>query len=530
MKVVTANKMQEMDARAMEEYKIPGVVLMENAGLRVVEEIVQDYSTENLQVIIVSGKGNNGGDGFVIARHLINMGVAVTVYAMSEEKDYRGDALINYCILKHMKVGVKHILKEEDLQTLEGHLAHADLIIDALLGTGLSSNVRGLIGEVIDMLNACPRQVLAVDIPSGIHADTGEVLGRAVEAVKTVTFALPKQGLYLYPGAQNAGEVVVGDISMPREIMEDREIMVYLTSLGLVRECLPERPACSHKGTYGRVFIAGGSPGLTGAVAMAGEAALRSGSGLITAGVPAGLNHIMEVKLTEVMSLSLPDTGENHLSKEALNPVLQELKICDAAGFGPGVFPGEEGTLDLLGEIIKNTPVPLVIDAGGLTLLAEKMEVLGEAPRPLVLTPHPGEMARMLNISPEEVEKDRLNLAQTFAKENKVVLVLKGARTLTALPSGEVHINTTGNPGMASGGTGDVLTGLVVGLVGQGLTPEEGAVCGVYIHGLAGDLAARAKGEAGLTAMDLIEHLPGAMQTLYDAKRDKELEVKTDES
>ncbi len=520
MKVATVQKMREMDARAMREYEIPGVVLMENAGLRVVEEIKKMYPSKSLRAVIVCGRGNNGGDGFVIARHLMNLGSQVTVYAMALEKDYRGDALINFCILNHMKAEVKHILKEEDLSLLVKDLSKANLVVDALLGTGLDSEVRGLMGGVIDRINDSATPVISVDIPSGIQADTGEVLGRAVRAVKTVTFALSKQGLFLYPGAEYTGEVSIGDISMPREIMEDPELTVNLTTPEFVRKCLPERPAYSHKGTYGRILIMGGSPGLTGAVAMAGEAALRCGSGLITAGVPAGLNPVLEVKLTEVMTLPLPETETQGISSRALEPVLTRLKQCDAAGFGPGVSPEEEARAFLEG-LIRETPVPLVIDAGGLTLLAENIEILQEAAHPLVLTPHPGEMAGILKTSAAEVEKNRLETAKSFARSWKVTLVLKGVPTITALPSGEAYINTTGNAGMASGGTGDVLTGIIVSLIGQGAAPEEAAVSGVYLHGLAGDLAAEYRGEPGLAATDLIENLPLVLKDLYSSRTHK---------
>lgn len=519
MKVVTAEKMREMDRRAMEEYGIPGVVLMENAGLRVVEEIKQKYLPESLRVIIACGRGNNGGDGFVIARHLINQGIRTEVYALAREGDYRGDAQVNFLVLKNMGAKIKYILEEKDLDSLETGLIHATLVVDALLGTGLSSDVKGLMGEVIDRINLSSAPVISVDIPSGIHADTGQILGRGVKAQQTVTFALPKQGLFFYPGAALAGEVTVGDISMPREVMKDEEVKVNLVTMSFVRECLPLRPACSHKGTYGRVFLVGGSPGLTGAVALAGEAALKGGSGLVMVGVPRSLNPILEVKLTEVMTLPLPEEEEKCLSKAAEKPILDQLAQCDAAGFGPGVHLRKEA-LSLLEGIIKNTTLPLVIDAGGLALLAENLEILREASAPLVLTPHPGEMGRLMKTPVEEIEKNRLAAARDFARAWQVVLVLKGAHTITALPSGEAYINTTGNPGMASGGTGDVLTGLIVGLIGQGLSPEEAAVAGVYLHGLAGDEAVSTRGEAGLTALDLLECLPGVIKAAYQAERE----------
>lgn len=520
MKVVTAEKMRRMDDRAMQEYGIPGVVLMENAGLRVVEEIQKMGISRSSRVVVISGKGNNGGDGFVIARHLINLGVRVEVFAFSREEEYKGDALVNFLVLKNMGVEPIHILIQEDLFTLERELVHAHLVVDALLGTGLTSQVRGLMAGAIDCLNRAEKTVISVDIPSGIHGDTGEILGRAVKASKTVTFALPKQGLFLYPGAEYAGDIIVGDISMPREVMEDPEVRVNLITEDLVRELLPQRKPNSHKGTYGRVLILGGSPGLTGAPAMAGQTALRSGSGLITVGIPAGLNSILEAKLTEVMTYPLPETLDQGLSSNALAPVLNFLKNCDAAGIGPGIHPDQEA-LSLLKGVIRRTPVPLVLDAGALTLLSRELSLLKEAAQPLVLTPHPGEMALLLDSTVEEVERERLKVAQKFSVTFRITLVLKGARTIVALPSGEVFVNITGNPGMASGGTGDVLTGLLTSLIGQGLSVGDASLLGVYLHGLAGDRAAKNVGEAALTATDLIKELPGTLKALSSHPEDE---------
>ncbi|MDO9574670.1 MAG: NAD(P)H-hydrate dehydratase, partial [Candidatus Contubernalis sp.] len=504
----------------MQQYEIPGVVLMENAGLRVVEAIMEMGVSHRSRVVVVSGKGNNGGDGFVIARHLINLGVEVRVFCFSSEEEYRGDARINFMVLKNMGVKTIHIMKQEDLLCLEKELICANLVVDALLGTGLVSQVRGLMREAIECLNQAGKTVISVDIPSGIHGDTGEVLGRAVRAKKTVTFALPKQGLFLYPGAEYAGEVIVGDISMPRELMDDPEVKVNLITQGMVKALLPKRKPNSHKGTYGKVMILGGSPGLTGAVAMAGETALRSGSGLITVGVPVGLNSILEAKLTEVMTCPLPETLDQGLSFGALDPVLTFLESCDAAGIGPGIYPDGEA-FSLLAGILKDSPVPLVLDAGALILLARDKYLLKECPKPLVLTPHPGEMAHLLNSTVQDVEKDRLQVAGNFAQTWRVTIVLKGARTVVALPTGELFLNITGNPGMASGGTGDVLTGLITGLIGQGLTPGNAAVVGVYLHGLAGDRSARVTGEAGLTASGLIKELPNTLKSLSNPQEER---------
>ncbi|UNC91428.1 NAD(P)H-hydrate dehydratase [Candidatus Contubernalis alkaliaceticus] len=515
MKIVTAEKMREMDARAIKQYEIPGVVLMENAGLRVVEAIMEMGVAPGSRVVVVSGKGNNGGDGFVIARHLVNLGFEVPVFSFSSEEEYRGDARTNFMVLKNMGVNTIHIIEQEDLLFLERELLHAKLVVDALLGTGAVSQVRGLMREAIECLNQSGRKVISVDIPSGIHADTGEVLGRAVKAQKTVTFALPKQGLFLYPGAEYAGEVIVGAISIPEELMDDREVKVNLITQKMVQQLLPKRKPNSHKGTYGRVMILGGSPGFTGAVAMAGETALRSGSGLITVGVPVGLNPVLEAKLTEVMTYPLPETLDQGLSSKALDPVLTFLESCDAAGIGPGIYPDGEA-FSLLAGILQGTPVPLVLDAGALTLLARDKYLLKECKQPLVLTPHPGEMATLLNRTVEDVEKGRLQAAGHFAQTWGVTIVLKGARTVVALPTGELFINITGNSGMASGGTGDVLTGLITSLIGQGLTPGDAAVVGVYLHGLAGDRRARVTGEAGLTAGDLINELPNTLNALLN--------------
>lgn len=515
MKVVSAQQMKDMDNRAIREFEVPGIVLMENAGLRVVEEITRDYAVNNMKIVVICGRGNNGGDGFVVARRLINLGAQVLIYALSLEKNYRGDALINLRILFHMGAQVKYLLNEEDLFLLEDDLSRAGIVIDALLGTGLEKEVQGLMADVIERINDAQRPVYSVDIPSGVQADSGEVMGCAVKASRTVTFALPKLGLLLYPGASYAGEVVVTDISIPKEVKEDPQVQVNLVTRGLVRGFLPPREPYSHKGTFGHVLIAGGSPGYTGAIAMAGEAALRCGSGLVTVGIPEGINTILETKLTEVMTLPLPENSERRLAPQALEMLLEKLEGCRAAGFGPGLVP-DPGSRQLLEGLIRRSPVPLVIDAGGLTLLAQGLDIIREAARPVVLTPHPGEMSRLLGIPVPQLEKKRLESARDFACRWQVTLVLKGAHTITALPTGETFINTTGNPGMASGGTGDVLTGMITSLVGQGLGPGEAAICGVYLNGLAGDMAVRDLGEPGLAATDLLAYLPRVLKEIYD--------------
>lgn len=514
MKVLTGEEMRGVDRTAIQDLGIPGPVLMENAGVQVVKAIQENLgSIRDKHIAIFIGRGNNGGDGFVVARHIDNLGGHARIYLLSHPDTIEGDAKVNLDIISKMNIEIIPVYDEESIDQIEQELLGFDIIIDAILGTGIKGTVKGHFAAVIEVINKTPRFVIAVDIPSGLSTDTGQICGCCIHAQKTVTFARPKLGLLLYPGVDYVGELIIADIGIPPAIEENDQFKTSLITPKMLSPQLEKRTGDTHKGTYGKAFILAGSPGFTGAAALASQAALLSGAGLVTAGVPKSLNPILETKLTEVMTLPLPETSDGTLALSALDTILSFAKSAQSLAFGPGVSLHEE-LFVLLKELIKQTPVPMVIDADGLNLIAKNPDILKEANAPIILTPHPGEMARLVGTTIPEIQSNRLTIARNFAKNYQVILVLKGAHTLIARPDGQIFINTTGNPGMSSGGTGDVLTGLMAGLIAQKFEPAFAAITSVYLHGLAGDQAAVKKGERSLIASDLLEQLPDIIQEM----------------
>lgn len=512
MKLLKAEEMKVIDQRASSEYGIPSLILMENAGLRtleVIEEILGD--SINKSVIILAGKGNNGGDGLVIARHLLNSGAAVRVFLTGQVEELTPDSRLNYDILLRMGARILPLIGDEDLDRLMLSLMNADLIVDALYGIGFKGSLGQFESRIVKMVNWCRAPVVAVDIPSGVEADSGRVHGPAIKATHTVTFALPKIGLVLEPGKDYVGTLSVADISIPSFLLEDSSIKTNLINEQMVRTLLKPRAADSHKGTYGHALVIGGSPGMTGAVMMASLAALRSGAGLVTAAVPESLAAVVDSNLMEIMTAPLAQTGQSTIALEALPAMENLLGTSSVCAIGPGMsrYP-EAGTV--VRFVLEKAGVPVVIDADGLNALQGDSTVFKNRQVPVVLTPHPGEMARLTGKSIEEIQSNRIEIACTFAHEWGVCLVLKGNKTIVANPAGEVYINISGNPGMATAGSGDVLCGVIAGLMAQGLKPQDAAFVGVYLHGLAGDLAAQVKGERGLIAGDLIAGLPGVIK------------------
>lgn len=525
LKVATAAEMQGIDRVTIEDYGIAGTILMERAGLAVVSRINELFfrDTEQRQpaadkpgVIVLCGGGNNGGDGFVAARILQNEGKNVEVFLTARPESLRGDARINYDAAK--KFGVRISPMDE---FLAGPQPRECIIVDALLGTGLSKEVRAPLSDVICAVNRSARPVVSVDIPSGISSDTGQVMGCAVRARYTVTFGLPKRGHLLYPGAAYSGRLFIEEIGFPATLLKSEKISVNLPERDDMTSMLPERPAYSHKGTYGHVLVVAGSRGKTGAALMTARACLRTGAGLVTLGVPESLAGTFQSVVTEEMILPLPDRGNGTLSSESAGAILEFLHgKANVLAAGPGLSVDGEITR-LLGRLIAESGSPMVIDADGLNAIAGNTAVLKDRRCPVVLTPHPGEMARLLHRpdSGEDriramTEKDRINTAVSFAEKSGAYLVLKGVPTVTATPEGDAFINPTGNPGMASAGSGDVLTGMIAAFLAQGLEPRDASVLGVYMHGLAGDIAAGEKGPHSLIASDIISSIPAACLSL----------------
>ncbi|MGB9860311.1 MAG: NAD(P)H-hydrate dehydratase [Moorellaceae bacterium] len=521
MYLVTSAEMGEIDRLAGREYFIPSIVLMENAGLRVVESIRRYFggTVRAKRVVIFAGKGNNGGDGLVVARHLHNEGAEVKVFLLARPEELRGDPRTNLEIYQKMGGKIFPLVEQIQLQRADISLLYADLVVDAIFGTGFKGAALGIAGEVIELINKAGKPVVAVDLPSGLEADTGRFHGPCVRATWTVTFALPKLGLALEPGAGVAGRVEVADIGIPRQLIESRGLKVCLLTPEWCRPYLGLREATAHKGTFGHVLVVGGSRGMTGAAALAAMGAIRAGAGLVTAAVPQSVQSILASQSREIMTRGLPETAAGSLSREALPVILELLEKCQVMAIGPGLSR-DPATAALVRQLLPQVRCPVVIDADALNALAEEPEWLNDPYKKaeVILTPHPGEMARLRGTTTARVQENRLGTASEAAREWQAVVVLKGARTVIACPTGEVYVNPTGNPGMATGGSGDVLTGIVAGLVAQGLAPAAAAALGAYVHGAAGDRAMAVKGQRGLVAGDLLDFLPRVWRKLERGK------------
>jgi NAD(P)H-hydrate epimerase len=513
MKVATAEEMQELDRKAIETYRIPGIVLMENAG-RGAAEVISNFFPEihKKKVAIIAGKGNNGGDGFVIARYLLNQGIYVRVYLLTDPKGLRGDAETNFSIFHRIKGEIVSVPSSKDYIKVKRDLEKFDILVDGIFGTGLDAEVRGYYREVIDHLNTLQRPIVAIDIPSGLDADTGKPLGTAIRASLTITFGLPKIGHLIPPGLDYVGKVRVIDIGIPKRLVEEEKIPTYLLEKEEIQRWLsiPRNPD-SHKGDYGHLLVLAGSVGKTGAAVMACQAALRMGAGLVTLAIPKSLNAILEMKLTEVMTEPLPETPKQTLSLRAFSAIVRLCENKRALVIGPGLGTLKE-TQSLILKLIRTLDLPIILDADGLTALATQPKTLPIKNRSLMLTPHPGEMARLNRSQVKEVLEDRVRVSRNFSQSQHVHLVLKGHPTLITTPKGEVYINPTGNPGMASGGTGDVLTGMIGGLVCQGFDILTSLQVAVYLHGMAGDEAAQEMGEKSLIATDIIKKIPSLLK------------------
>jgi hydroxyethylthiazole kinase-like uncharacterized protein yjeF len=514
MKVVTAEVMRRLDRKAIEEFGIPGLVLMENAARGTLGAMFRHFpDLLKKRVGILAGRGNNGGDAFAVARYLLNRGIACQVYLLAAREEVRGDAAANLEILTRMGGTLVEILNLEEWESRKEQVAANDLLVDGILGTGLRGGVKGFFQEIIEFVNSLGKPVVAIDIPSGLDSDSGQVLGACIQAALTATFGLLKRGLLLLPGAQYGGRIVLVDISLPQSAVESEAIGDHLLEGADFLPFLTPRSPGAHKGDFGHLLVLSGSPGKTGAAAMVCQAALRVGTGLVTLGIPESLNPILEAKLTEPMTEPLPETKEKTLGLAAQGRIMELCGRKTALAIGPGLSMNGE-TVKLVHKLVRSINLPAVIDADGLSALAGRLDLLRKSQKDLILTPHPGEMARLTDRSIGEIQKDRISASRDFAKKYGLTLVLKGARSVVASPQGEVFINPTGNPGMASGGTGDILTGMIGGFLAQGFPALEAAKLGVFLHGLAGDFVAHRKGSRGIAAMDLAEEAPQLLRAL----------------
>jgi NAD(P)H-hydrate epimerase len=525
MYLVTASEMQEMDRRTIKNFGIPGMVLMENAGRGATRFFLEQFpDIENHQVGVIAGRGNNGGDGYVMARYLKQQGVSVKVYLLGTASRVQGDAAANLKFLKPLDIPLVELSDEAAFSKHQSEIARLDVYIDAVLGTGLKSDVKGLFKTVIEFINGLDKPVFAVDIPSGLNSDTGQVCGTCIRATATATFAFAKTGHLIYPGAQHTGALRIVDIGIPLPIVEAVKPRQRLLTGDLIQSWLAPRAPDAHKGTTGHLLVIAGAPGKTGAAAMACMAALRSGAGLVTLGIARSLNAVLETQILEAMTAPLPETPAGVLGESAFEIIrnLMDGKRCVA--LGPGLGQAEE-TRRLVHKIVESSPIPIVIDADGLNNLAASPRILEGACAPVILTPHPGEMARLADIPTGTVQQDRIKCARDFATAYNVHVILKGAHTLIAHPDGQVFINPTGNAGMASGGMGDVLTGMIAGLITQGIAPPEACRVGVYLHGAAADSLAQKMGPYGYLAGDVMEAIPGEIKKIVCSESSFFLEV-----
>jgi NAD(P)H-hydrate epimerase len=512
--VFTAAEMRALDARAIRELGIPGPRLMDNAGSAAAGLVAGWLApVRGRSVVVVCGKGNNGGDGFVVARRLRARGAAVRVFLVAARDEVRGDAA---AALARWRGRIEEIGAERDLEALERALGRADAVVDALLGTGLTGAARGLVAASIELINReCGRAgipVFALDLPSGLSADRGVLLGPTIRATRTVTFAGLKRSLLLYPAAALAGSVEVAEIGISAEETR-RGITTWRLEAQDARARFPPREPDAHKGRFGHLLVVAGSLGKSGAAVLAGRAALRAGAGLCTIAAPASQQPIVAAHTPEYMTEALPETASGSLSVRARERVLELAGRMDAVALGPGLSLDPE-TQELARGLILEVGRPMVVDADALGALAGHLDLLRRAAGPRALTPHPGEMARMLGAPVAEVQRDRIATVRQFAAAWGVAVLLKGAATVIGLPDGRVLVNPTGNPGMATGGTGDVLTGMVAAWLAQVLDAEAASKLAVFLHGAAGDLAAAAAGEVAMTAGDLVVHIGGAVRAL----------------
>ncbi len=516
MEVVTGEQMRRIDRRAIDEQGIPGLRLMEAAGRGVAEALLEDYPDAAASgVVVLCGKGNNGGDGLVAARYLARRGLTPRIVLLASADALAKDAAHNQRAAVNLGLEIREVPDEQAWERERSLLTGSPIVLDAMLGTGVKGGAQGLPRTVIRDLSRSRCRVVSVDLPSGLDADTAEVQGIAVRAERTYTICRPKLALVLDPGATHAGAVRVIPIGIPDDAVAQESTSLEWVEATTAARLLPPRAAASHKGDYGHLLVVAGSRDKSGASVLVARGALRSGAGLVTlATTPSGLRYAASQQ-AEMMTESLTETATGTLAADAAEAALELLSGRDALALGPGLG-AEPQTRHAVRVIVQGCHSPLVLDADALNALVGTADLspLPERPRPVVLTPHPGEAARLLGRTTHEVQTDRLEAARRLARTSGAVVVLKGHQSIVARPDGQAAINSTGNPGMATGGAGDVLTGAVGALLARRLDGWNAARLAVFVHGAAGDRAARRLGQDGLIASDIVDELPGALVEL----------------
>jgi len=520
MKIVTSEQMRQIDQECIRR-GTPVHVLMENAGRAVAEETRQILEpAKQKQFLVLVGPGNNGGDGLVTARYLHDWGAQVSVYLCRPRPE--GDA--NLELVRQRNMSCIDAAQDKDLSQFSELLASADCVIDALFGTGKARPIQGIFAQVLDRVNQSKKKnpalvIIAIDLPSGLDADTGKVDPVCPFADYTVTLALPKMGLFLFPGAERVGKLSIADIGIPAELAED--IAIELISDEWAGTVLPRRPLDANKGTFGRVLAVAGSINYIGAAYLACNGALRAGAGLVTLATPSSLQPILAAKLTETTYLPLPEDDIGIISRDAAQTISQNLKSYDVLLLGCGLGQSQSVSEFVPSLLFQKKLPPLVLDADGLNILAKIpgwwQKLTGDA----ILTPHPGELARLSGLDIAEIQSDRVGIARKCAQEWQKIIVLKGAFTVIASPNGVCRISPFANPGLASGGTGDVLTGAIAGFLAQGLSLFDAAALGVYLHGKAGEVVKNTLGDTGMLASDLLPVLPLVIKQLRETAKNR---------
>ncbi len=519
MRILNAEQMREADRRTIKDIGIASLVLMENAGRQVVAAIEALYpDLGERRVAIVCGKGNNGGDGFVVARTLQQRGVDVSVFVIGKVTEIKGDARVNLEILGRIGQNVVEVADETAWELHGAEITGHDLIIDAMFGIGLSAPLTGFYETVVADLNEGGVPIVSIDMPSGMSADTSDLIGDAIDATVTVTLGAPKLPLVLPPAESKSGEVVVADIGIPADVFDQLEgPRIELLTREQMRPLIPARAVDAHKGDFGRVVVVAGSVGKTGAAVLCAQGAMRSGAGLVTVASPRSCQPTIAAHAVEYMTEGLDETPDGTVHFSAVAAVLGI--DADVIVAGPGLGRGE-GVTTFVRELLDKYDGPLVLDADALNAFADEPSLLvGREGRDLIITPHPGEMARLVGCSVDDLQANRIGLATDFAKRHKLYVVLKGYRTLIVTPDEKVFVNPTGCAGMATGGTGDVLAGMLAAWLAQLLDAEAACRLAVYLHGSAGELADADNGEVSMTASDLVDHISDAILGLTARRR-----------
>jgi NAD(P)H-hydrate epimerase len=511
MVVLTPERMARYDGYAINTWGIPSAVLMENAGRNTYRLAKERYLPGSHCVSIFCGRGNNGGDGFVIGRYALRDGFATRIFLLGKKSDLKGDAALNMRLFRSM--GGEIVECTDRAKGVREGIREGDIIFDAIFGTGLSKPVTGIEKKVIEEINGSEKPVIAVDIPSGIDGRTGQPLGTAIRATHTYTYGYPKIGQILQPGAYHAGKLTVIDISIPSVAEKEIGIDGHVIDGAIVRGFLKERKPWDHKGTFGHVAVIAGSPGKTGAATMTSLAALKVGAGLVTLLIPASLNPIVASKLTEVMTYPVHDNGTGFFSSSAYAEIADFVRDKDVIVMGPGLSQDPD-TAVLARKLYATIDKPFVIDADGINAFQGRADIIRKTKRQAVFTPHPGELSRLTGVKPKDINNDRIGVGLEFVHNTGVNLVLKGASTIIVTEKKDLYINPTGNPSLAKGGSGDILTGFVGGFISQGYSMVESSLLGAYLHGYIADSWVEKNTDMDLLAGDLLDGLGQAMRDI----------------